>query len=294
MEDVQTLNNPGAVENPPVETTATSPFALDENALLSLSPEQRAGLDPIIDSWKKKATEEISRRETEASNKYKPLEEKAQALDKLTQYQPFVQWWQAQQKQAVQGASATERQSINQTKPQDIATQTEWQEAIYDASQGDGTKLQNLQARMMATWATPLVREITEKQQKIDTQLELRDLFETHPDAKDLDLIGIDSKTKEGVSLLEMGLEWAERNKRPLEDGYNLAARWRDQLKLGAQQQAMGLVNGKRQEITQGPSTSSANSQVVEVENAEDLIKRSLEAQLSGQKDVKFVIKGSK
>lgn len=297
MEEQTAVETPPAPQVPAQTSVEQKPqdlFSLDENALVSLSPEQRAGLEPILESWKKRATEEISKKESEVVSKYKPLEEKATALDKLTQYQPFVSWWTEQQKVAAQGATAQERQSISQTKPQDVASQQEWQEAVYEASQGNGEKLQNIQQRMMSLWATPLVRDITARQQKIDAQLELRDLFESHPDAKDLDAIGLDPKTKEGTSLLEMALDWAERNGKPYEEGYELARKWSDSMTVGAQQRAMGLVNEKKGSVTQGPSTSSVNQNIVEVASADELIKRSLEAQISGQKDVRFVIKGSK
>lgn len=271
--------------------TEQDPFSLDENSLASLSPEQRAGLDPIIDTWRKRATEEITKRESSASEKYRPMEEKAQALDKLTNYAPFVQWWQAQQRTAATGAPQPQQTAIEQTKPQDFATQQEWQEAIWEASQGDASKLQSIQTRMMSAWATPVVQQLTQRQQVIETQLEVKDLFERHPDARELDSIGLDPKTKEGTSLLEMALDWAERNRKPLEEGYNLAKRWADNMKVGAQQQAMGLVTQKRQEVTAGPSTATNNGTVIEVENAEELLKRSLEAQMNGQKDVRFTIR---
>lgn len=293
MEQTQTIEQPQNITAPAPVAPPQDPFALDENALVSLSPEQRASLDPILDGWKKKAADEIQKKETEVTGKYKPMEEKVKAFEKLTQYQPFVQWWQSHA-QAAAGANPSQQQNINQTKPQDIATPQEWQEAVYDASNGDGTKLNALQQRMMATWAMPVIKDLTEKQQRLDTQFEIRDLFESHADAKELDAIGLDPKTKEGTSLLEMALDWAERNGKPLEEGYKLARTWADSFKVGAQQQAMGMLNEKKQTVTAGPSTSTANQTVVEVANADELLKRSMEAQLSGQKDVRFVIKGSR
>lgn len=291
MED--TITEPAPVETP-VATPPVSndPFALDENSLVSLSPEQRASVEPIIDSWRKKANEEIQKRESSVAEKYKPYEEKAQALDKLTKYQPFVQWWQDQQTQAASGASASQQQAIGNTKPQDVASQQEWQDAVIMASNGQPEKLQEIQARMMALWATPFVQQFTQKQQNLETKLELKELFETHPDAQELDSIGLDPKTKQGVSLLETCLEWAERNGKPMEDGYALAKKWADSMRVGAQQQAMGLVNSKKEAITAGPSTSTANQNIVEVDSAEELIKRSLDAQFTGDKNVRFVIRG--
>ncbi len=278
------------VEQPPV--APADPFALEESSLASLSPEQRASLDPILDTWKKRATEEITKRESSVSEKYKPYQEKAAALEKLTQYQPFVQWWQTQQNQASQQNPGAQP-AIANTKPNDFATPQEWQEALNELYQGDGSKLQTIQSRMMAAWATPFVQQMTQKTQYIETQMEMKDLFERHTDAKQLDEIGIDPKTKEGISLLEMGLDWAEKNRKPLEEGYQLAKRWADQMTVSSQQKAMGLVQQKKQDITAGNSTSSSSgANVVEVESADELLRRSMDAQLSGNKDVRFVIKG--
>ncbi|HEX9504268.1 MAG TPA: hypothetical protein VF974_08210 [Patescibacteria group bacterium] len=282
-------NQESPIDQAPI--APADPFALDENALTSLSPEQRASLDPIMDSWKKKAVEEIQKRESDASQKYKPYEEKAQTLDKLTNYAPFVQWWQAQQRTAAAGASPAQQGAVSQSKPQDFATQQEWQEAIWQASQGDAAKLQEINSKMMAAWATPFVQQLNQRQQVIETQLEVKDLFERHPDAKDLDAIGLDPKTKEGTSLLEMALDWSERNQKSLEDGYQLAKKWADSMRVGAQQQAMGLVNGKRNDITAGPSTSNSSQNIIEVSDSDELLRKSMEAQLAGQKDVRFVIR---
>lgn len=269
------------------------PFQLEESSFATLTPEQRAGLDPILEAWRKRATDEISKRESQVSEKYKPVEERAKALERLTQYQPFVQWWQAQQKSALEGAnSGAQQTAIAGTKPNDVASAQEWQEALWEASQGSPEKLQGIQSRMSSAWATPIFQQLSDRQKHVELQIEMKDLFDRHPDAKELDEIGIDSKTKEGVSLLESGLDWAERNGRSLEDGYAMAKRWADEFNVRAQQKAMGLVNQKKQEVTAGNSTAKNTSSVVEVRDADELLKRSLEAQMSGNKDVRFVIKG--
>ena len=139
----------------PAEPQVQDPFALDEARLISLSPEQRGALDPIIQEWKKRASDEITKRESGVEEKYKPMKDKAMALEKLTQYQPFVQWWNTQQNQAA-GQNPGQQTAIAQTKPADFATSQEWQEALYDAAQGDGSKLQNIQSRMMAAWGHPI------------------------------------------------------------------------------------------------------------------------------------------
>lgn len=273
-------------------STPPDPFALDEAGLASLSPEQRASLDPIIEGWKKRAGEEITKRESAVAEKFKPYQEKAQALEKLTTYQPFVQWWQTQQQQAKQGATPGQAAAINQTRPTDVATPQEWQEALLDAAQGSSDKLQALQARAMNTWAAPMIQQMSQRQKLIETQIEIKDLFERHPDAKTLDEVGLDPNTREGVSLLEQGLDWAERTGKSLEEGYRQAKKWADALNMRAQQAAMGMVQGKKNETTAGNSTAKNSSTIIEVADADEMIKRSLDAQLSGNKDVRFVIRG--
>ena len=287
-DQVQTQDPPEGTAAQPA--AAPDPFSLDENSLISLSPEQRAAVEPIIDSWKKKASEEITKRDSEIE-KYKSYSEKANALDKLTQYQPFVQWWQQQQQHAQANATPAQAQAIGQTKPGDIASQAEWQEAVYEASQGDGSKLATIQARMMATWSAPVLARFEEKQKILDTRLEMRDLFEEHPDAKDLDMIGLDPKTKEGTSLLEIGLEWAENNGKTMEEGYSFAKRLHDSMNVTAQQKAMGLVTEKKQTVTAGPSTTSSSGNVVEVGSVDELLRKSMESEIAGDRSTRFVLK---
>ena len=289
-EEAITQNVPPA-EAPPVAAADSDPFSLDEKTLGLFSPEQRASLSPILDGWKSKAKDEISKRESELE-KYKSYGEKATALDKLTQYAPFVQWWQQQQQEAQSQASgAGQAQAIGKSKPADIATQVEWQDAIYQASQGNGEKLSELQSRMMTAWASPYVAQLKAKQDTLDAKLELRSLFEDHPDAKELDMIGIDPKSKEGVSLLETGLDWAERNGKTMVEGYEFSKKLADSIRMSAQQQAMGLVAGKKESVTQGPSTTKSGGNLVEVSTVDELLKKSMDAQMSGNKDVSYVLR---
>lgn len=281
-QDIQQVDTQPVVEDP---------FALDETALISLSPEQRAGLDPIIDSWKKRANEEIGKRESSVSEKYKPLEEKASALDKLTSYGPFQQWWNEQQK-AGQQANPQAAGAIANTKPQDVASATEWQEAIWEASQGNPQKITELQNRMTASWAAPYIQQVSQENKNIRLEMEMKDLFERHSDAKELDMIGLDPKTMQGVSLLENAIAWAERSNLPLEKGYELAKKWFDNMKMGAQQQAMGMVQDKKKDITAGPSTSTGGKNIIEVANQDELLAKSMAATIAGDTNARFVIRG--
>lgn len=277
----------------PVAPVPADPFALEESSLASLSPEQRASLDPILNTWRERAKQEIEKSGKSVEDRYAPLKEKAEALDKLVQHQPFVQWWQQQQRVASQGQTPQVQEAIQGTKPVDIATPEEWSQAVIDASNGNPQKLQTLNSRMMQMWAAPVIQNFTQKQRELDTRLEMKDLMESHPDYKDLDQIGLDDKG-EGVSLLEHALNWAESNNKPLEEGYQLAQRWFNAMKSGANAQAMGLVKGKQQSVTAGPSTATGSGTVVYVDSQDELIKKSMEAALDGRKDVRFEVRPKK
>lgn len=279
----------------PVEVatpSASDPFALDEARLASLSPEQRASLDPVFEEWKTKAKAEIEKTSKTYEEKYKPHQEKAQALDELVKDPRFQQWWKSVQQTAVsqnpEGSTA-----VAASKPQDFATENEWQEAWANAYSGDYTKFKEIQARMFATMATPVIQELRAGQEELRTTLEMKNLFETHADAKELDMIGRNPSdpNDKSQSLLEFALEWADNNKRPLEEGYQMAKRWADSLRVGAKQEAMGLVQDKKSSVTSGPSTNQGGQTVIEVDDADELMARNMEYLASGQKPPKFVIR---
>lgn len=278
---------------PVVEPVVQDPFNLDETKFASLTPEQRAALDPVLDEWKGRAKGEIEKTGKTYEEKYKPLEEKAQALDSLVKDPRFVQWWHNIQQAASQSIPGSGL-AVNQSKPQDFASPQEWQQAVLDASNGDSTALQAIQQKMFAAMATPVVQQLRQGQEELRTTLEMRDLFERHPDAKELDAIGrntADPKDK-SLSLLEMALNWATDNRKSLEEGYALAKKWSDSLRVGAKQEAMGMVQEKKQSVTSGPSTNQGSgSGVVEVENADELMQKNMEYLAAGQKPPRFVIR---
>ena len=281
------------VAQAPAPVAPADPFALDEASVASLSPEQRAALDPVIEKWRTTAKAEIEKTSKSVEEKYSPLKEKAEALDKLTNWAPFQNFWKQTQSQMMTGQPAATQQAVAQSKPQDFATPEEWSQAVMDASNGDPSKLQNIQQRMFATMATPVVQELQVRQKNLATQLEMRDLMESHPDYKDLDKIGLDQKGQ-GTSLLEHCLEWAERNVRPLEDGYVMARNWADSLRSSAKSEAMGLVQGKKDSVTAGPGSTTSSGTVIYVDSQDEMIKKSMEAALEGKKDLRFEIRPKK
>lgn len=276
----------------PAAPVENDPFALDEAKLVSLSPEQRAGLDPIFTEWKNKAKAEIEKSGKTYEEKYRPAEEKAKALDELVKDQRFVSWWQNLQQTATQ-TNPQGGNAIAGSKPQDFASPEEWQQAVIDASNGDHTKMQALQARIYTIMATPVIQRIEAGQAELRTTLEMRDLFERHADAKELDQVGrnLADANDKSESLLESCLSWAQDNNRPLEEGYARARRWADAMKVGAKQEAMGLVSGKKQSVTSGPSTNKQTVPVVEVADSDELMQKHMDYVAAGQTPPRFVIR---
>jgi hypothetical protein len=293
----QAVEEPVVTEPAPAAAPqAPDPFALDEAKLISLTPEQRAALDPVISEWKSKATEEIEKTRKTSEEKYKPLEEKASALDNLVKDQRFVQWWNTMQQTATQGLNGQQQRMAGQVQPSDIARPEEWTQALQNAYAGDPAQLQELQARMMAAWATPVVKDINRKQEMLETTLEMKDVFERHPDAKDLDKIGLDASDKNSMSLLEAAMYLVhDQRGGSLEQAYRQAKAWESAMKTSATQQAMGMVQDKKAGVTAGPSTSQGGAPVVYVENADELIRKNMDFLMAnpGQKAPQFVIKPS-
>lgn len=290
------IAEPVVIQEPvtPESSPSNDLFSLDDSRLASLSPEQRATLGPVIEEWKSKAKEEVQKTGKTYEDKYKPHAEKAQALDQLVQDPRFQTWWRNVQtgvtQQNPQAAGA-----IQGSQPQDFATPEEWQNAMAEAYQGDPTRLKSIQTRMFATLASPVIQQLKEGQEQLRSTLEMKDLFERHTDAKELDLIGRDATNPndQSKSLLEFALEWADANKKPLEEGYQLAKRWSAALQVKEQQKAMGMVQEKKASVTSGPSTNQPTGNIVEVADADELMEKNMEYLASGQKPPKFVIRSA-
>lgn len=297
METETIVQDSPVTQTPAVpETTVpapSDPYALEETSLASLSPEQRASLDPILDTWKKKAIEREESAKKSAEESYKPHREKAEALDNLVKHPKFQEWWRLQQQQMAGGQSPQTQQAVAQSKPQDFASPEEWSQAVLDASNGDASKLQAIQARMFATMATPFVQQFTQQQKELSTKLEMKELMENHPDYKELDQIGLDDKGQ-GTSLLEHCLNYVEARGEPLEKGYQMARTWAAGMRSKAEAQAMGIVKDKRDSVTSGPSTSTNASNVVYVNSEDEKIKRFMDDQLSGIKNVRYEVRKEK
>src|ERR1700761_4348846 len=265
------------VETPPAATepVAADPFAVDETKFASLSPEQRAAIEPVISEWKTKAKQEIEKTGKTYEEKYKPHVEKATALDKLVEDPRFIGWWNGLQQAAQQSVPGAQTQGV---QPRDIATPEEWQMAMLEAQQGNGARFNMIQQRFLQAAAAPVVQQLQRGQEELKATIEMRDLFERHPDATKLDSIGRNPSdpNDQSLSLLEMALNWAAENKKSMEDGYKLAKKWADSMSVGAKQEAMGIVQSKKESVTSGPSTSQGGQAVVEVADADELMSKNI------------------
>lgn len=280
--------------NPAPSDVAAAPdeFALDETKFMSLSPEQRAALDPVLNEWKTKATSRIQETEKTWKEKYSPAQEKANALDELVKDPRFQGFWSNLQQgvsQAVPGSNG----AVQNVAPRDVATPEEWQQAAYEMQTGVGTKMKEIQQRLLSAMAAPVVQQLQRGQAELKTTLEMRDLMERHADIKELDAIGrnADDPNDKSESLLEHCLEWAENRGLTLEQGYQRAKQWADAIRVGAKQQAMGMIQSKKEATTSGPSTTQGGQGVVEVEDLDELMKKNMEYALSGQKMPRLVIR---
>lgn len=293
MPDQNTVVEPVVTAPEPTAQTSApaDPFAVDEARFASLSPEQRASINPVLSELRERAKGEIEKTRKTYEEKYQPQVQQAKALNELIQKPEFQKWWIAQQQTAMQ-VNPSAQNAIGQTQPQDIASAEEWQSAISEAYAGDPSKMKMLQARMFSVMATPVIQQLRDGQDELRTTMEMKNLFESHPDAKVLDKIGQDPSDPDSPSLLEVALNLAETRRQPLEWGYKLAKKWSDGMSLSAKQEAMGLVQSKKESITSGPSTNKApNGTIIEVADAEELMQRSMEASLAGGPIPKFVIR---
>jgi hypothetical protein len=294
MADTEVPTTTTEPESTPAPETGSDPFSIDESRFASLSPEQRAAIDPVLEELREKAKAEIERTGKSYEEKYKPHLDKSSALDELVKDNRFVQWWKGLQSAATD-ANPDGAGAIKGSKPQDFASPEEWQKAVMDAANGDNRAMQTLMARSFTMMSTPVIQRIEAGQRELQTTLEMRDLFERHNDAKELDAIGRNGNdpNDRSESLLESCLNWAAENGRPLEEGYQRARKWAESLRVGAQQKALGIVQEKKLSTTSGPSTARPGVQVMEVADTEELMNKSMEwaADNPGKPLPKFVIR---
>ena len=135
-----------------VQTNESDPFAVDESQFVSLSPEQRAALDPVLTKFKESAKSYAQKERDSESKKYTDHVKKSQALEKLVADPEFVKWYQG-------------RQAPQQTAPKTVASAEEWAKAYEALSGGDPGPLEQLQAKLVMSVGGPAIQR---NQQEID------------------------------------------------------------------------------------------------------------------------------
>lgn len=256
------------------DTTNSDPFAVDESQFVSLSPEQRAALDPVLNKFRETAkTYARSEREAEGK-KYKDHVTKAQALEKLVSDPRFVKWYQ----------ETNNPQTV--ATPQSVASAEEWAQAYQSLSAGDPMPLEKLQTKLVMSVGGPEIQRTRSEMNMLRQENALNKLFAGHSDAKDLDQIGREEDPN-APSLLQLCAQSVmDRQGGTWEQAYALAKQVALSMENKGKRAAMGLVTEKKGSVTEKPSTNSREEGVQYVDTMDEAMSRNIEAQMDGRKVV--------
>lgn len=255
----------------PVPATTTDPFSMDEATLAALSPEGRTAVEPILQTWKKSAMETLTKERTSSGE----LSEKAKALDTLVKDPKFVKWYQDQMNPQPQ------RAPVDNTPKEPLIRPEDWADALQKMAGGDSSKWEQLNEKLIKSKVEPSYATLDKQTKDLNLKIELNDLFTKHPDAKDLDTAGV----------LEPFLYYyTDLRGRPMEEAYQAANKSWNAAMAKAKNAALGMVNGKKESITETAPTSSGAEQVIEVNSPDEMLRRQIEATMKGQK-VRFQLR---
>lgn len=267
-----------AQDLPAPETGGADPFAVDENSFASLSPEQRAALDPVLDTWKKSAKAALDKEKAT----YEPHVKKAQALESLTRDPRFVKWYHEINSPAQDPAQKA-------AAPAQVASAEEWANAVQEMANGDPTKFNNLQIKQLTQFAGPHIERLEQQQNIIRQQTEMNQLISNHPDVRDLDTIGREDDPT-APSLLELCLRVVkEQNRGTMEQAYQMAKKVAQSMENKGKRAAMGMVQEKKGSVTEKPATNSKEEGVILVDTMEEAMTKNIEAAMDGRK-VKYSV----
>jgi hypothetical protein len=253
------------------------PFALDESQFVSLAPEQRAALDPVLNGWKEKAKTYTKSQVESETKKYSEHVKRAQALESLTKDPEFVKWYQERIKPKTQS-------------PQAVASPQEWAEAVNLMATGDPSSFMALQQKQFQTWAQPTVMGVQQQMQLLQAENEMTKLFSNHPDAKDLDQIGREADPT-NPSLLELALySVKDRQGGTMEQAYEVAKKVALAMENKGKRTAMGMVDDKKKSITEKGTSTSKDEGVIYVDTMAEAMEKNIEAAIEGRK-VKYQVK---
>lgn len=253
------------------------PFAVDEAQFASLSPEQRAALDPVMSKWRDTARQALEKEK----KTYEPHMKRSQALEGLVKDPRFVKWYQ----ETTQGNKGQETKA-----PAQVASPEEWSAALTQMANGDPAAWQNLNQKMLSSWAQPTIEGIQQKQNYLEQSMEMTKLFADHADAKDLDQIGREEDPT-SPSLLELCLHVVkERNHGTMEQAYAVARQVAKSMENKGKRAAMGMVQEKKGSVTETPPKTGAADGIIYVDSMEEAMTQNIEAAMDGRK-VKYAVK---
>jgi hypothetical protein len=254
------------------------PFAVDESQFVSLSPEQRAALDPVLNKWKESAKSYAQKERESEGKKYTSHIKKAEALEKLVADPRFVKWY-------------NETNNPQKTDaPKSVASADEWAQAYQALSAGDPAPLEALQTKLVMSVGGPQLQATQQQMNMLRMENEMTKLFANHPDAKDLDQIGREEDPN-APSLLQLAAQSVmDKQGGTWEQAYALAASVAKAMENKGKRAAMGMVSEKKGSVTERPSTNSREEGVQYVNTIEEAMTANIEAAMDGRK-VKYQVK---
>lgn len=262
MEPPNAVLDPGVpAAPPPAAAPVAAPVTYE-----TLDPEIRTRVEPIFRPMQEKLANYEKEIESSKSSK-----EKAMALDRLVQDSDFQQYW-------------TKRNSKPATpepvKGQELAfTQEEYQSASEKFMAGDPSAMMALQEKqtkaMLARDVTPALDSLNRKAKEFEMSVELGNVLNAHPDAKELDKYGF----------LEPALHYyTDKMGKPMEYSYQKAKEAYDKAIGDYKLKQQKEIEDKRGSFTEMPGTITADGGVVFLDTAEQVLRASTNAAVKGEK----------
>lgn len=260
---VADLPAPVLPDSPPSVPEPVAPTA-PSDAFSALTPEARQTVEPFL----KPLHEKIANYEKEIESS-KSSKEKAVALDRLVQDADFQKYW----------AARNSRPAAQEPKQDLPFTPEEYQSAYDKSMQGDFSALASLQEKqvkaILARDVAPAMNNLNQKAREIELGVELGNLLQAHPDARDLDKFGF----------LEPALHYyTDKLGKPMEFAYSRAKEAYDKAIGDFKVKQSKEIQDKRGSITETPGTMTADQGVVYLDTSEQVLRAQINAAVKGDK----------
>lgn len=273
-----TLENPAATTTATAEPTTTAapvttdPFTVDEAVMATLSPESRTAAEGLLNDWKSKATKHLE----ETSKKYEPIQKKAEGLDRLAADPKFQAWYREQMNPTPVRTAPQPKEDPNAGKLTEL-----WTELAANAQ--DPVKYGQTLQKIQQVTLEPQMNVLNQKSKEIELSMEFDQLSRKYPDLWDLDKAG----------LFEPFLYYyKDLNGRPMEEAYIQAKKVSEFFNKKSEAKALGMVEAKKASVTEGASTTSAETQaIVYARDPQDALRKQIEENMQGGLKRKVVIK---